>query len=313
MHPAASVILFTTLSGAGYGLAIWVLWAQLLAPSQARPVLAMLVLAGCAIGCGLLSSLLHLGHPERFWRAFSQWRSSWLSREGVASMASFVPLGILVLMVWLDTWASPLGYVSAVVFIIIAHITIHCTSMIYACLRPVFAWNHWLVPLGYQLYALLSGGVVFVVAETFGNKPSSANILWSTLILCASAALHRYAYCRRIDTVAPAHTPAARVSALGLQDQGVVDMRPLDSPNGPNNYLMQEMGYRIARRHRDNLRNLCLIAMTVIPGMIVIAVLSGASPALLPVLLPCTAVGIAIERWLFFAEAEHRVALYYRR
>ncbi len=35
------------------------------------------------IAAGLLSSTGHLGRPERAWRAFSQWRSSWLSREGV--------------------------------------------------------------------------------------------------------------------------------------------------------------------------------------------------------------------------------------
>src|SRR6266568_1605943 len=40
---------------------------------------------------GLLASMLHLGHPERAWRAFSQWRSSWLSREGVASLVTYVP------------------------------------------------------------------------------------------------------------------------------------------------------------------------------------------------------------------------------
>ena len=37
---------------------------------------------------GLVSSTLHLSHPERAWRAFSQWRSSWLSREGVAAVGA---------------------------------------------------------------------------------------------------------------------------------------------------------------------------------------------------------------------------------
>ena len=38
------------------------------------------------VSAGLLSSVGHLGKPLRAWRAFSQWRSSWLSREGVAAL-----------------------------------------------------------------------------------------------------------------------------------------------------------------------------------------------------------------------------------
>jgi DMSO reductase anchor subunit len=50
-------------------------------------------LAALLVTLGLLSSTFHLGHPERAWRAFSQWRSSWLSREGVAAVATYLPAG----------------------------------------------------------------------------------------------------------------------------------------------------------------------------------------------------------------------------
>src|SRR6266702_1302037 len=76
---------FTTSSGVGYGLLAWI---GLLAPIGALPLtrqfgaVSLLLALGC-ITAGLLSSTLHLGHPERAWRAISQWRSSWLSREGV--------------------------------------------------------------------------------------------------------------------------------------------------------------------------------------------------------------------------------------
>ena len=43
------------------------------------------------VSVGLLSSTLHLGHPERAWRAVSQWRSSWLSREGVMALITYLP------------------------------------------------------------------------------------------------------------------------------------------------------------------------------------------------------------------------------
>src|SRR3546814_9931283 len=48
-------------------------------------------MALAAITAGLRSCTVHLGHPERAWRAFSQWRSSWLSREGVAAVIAYAP------------------------------------------------------------------------------------------------------------------------------------------------------------------------------------------------------------------------------
>src|SRR5688572_17181996 len=90
MHPALSVIFFTTLSGAGYGLLFWAAWHALSGASATRTLLVCIALAIVLSTIGLVSSLLHLGKPARAWRAFSQWRTSWLSREGVASMATFV-------------------------------------------------------------------------------------------------------------------------------------------------------------------------------------------------------------------------------
>jgi DMSO reductase anchor subunit len=89
MHPALSVIFFTTLSGAGYGLLFWAAWHALTGASAARTLLVCIAVALVASTIGLLSSMLHLGKPARAWRAFSQWRTSWLSREGVRAMATF--------------------------------------------------------------------------------------------------------------------------------------------------------------------------------------------------------------------------------
>src|SRR5690606_16348531 len=80
VHPAASVILFTTTSGAGYGLLALL---GLLGPAGLVPQgrwfgFAGLGLALALVTAGLLASTFHLGRPERAWRAVSQWRSSWL-------------------------------------------------------------------------------------------------------------------------------------------------------------------------------------------------------------------------------------------
>ena len=97
MHPAPSVIIFTTLSGLGFGLLAFLCLGY---PSIGGLVsfIFFAIGFGLAIG-GLLSSTFHLGHPERAWRSFSQWRSSWLSREGLAAIFTFAPL-ILFYIFW---------------------------------------------------------------------------------------------------------------------------------------------------------------------------------------------------------------------
>ena len=97
MHPAYSVILFTTASGAGYGLLLWLAAAAALNLMPRDPMLGLFGLgfAIALVTIGLLSSTLHLGRPARAWRALSQWRSSWLSREGVAAIVTYVPIAAL--------------------------------------------------------------------------------------------------------------------------------------------------------------------------------------------------------------------------
>src|ERR1700757_3462477 len=96
MHPALSIIFFTTSSGAGYALLMLLgLGAPLgLVPPSASFGFAAIAIAVLLAAGGLASSAFHLGRPERAWRAFSQWRSSWLSREGVFSVLTFLPVAI---------------------------------------------------------------------------------------------------------------------------------------------------------------------------------------------------------------------------
>src|SRR5215469_2362716 len=161
MHPSLSVIFFTTASGAGYGLlaVLGVLVGLGLLPDERSFGIAALALALTFVSAGLVSSTFHLGHPERAWRAFSQWRSSWLSREGVAASITYVPAGLFGLA-WL-WFATPnaivalLGVASAVM----AVVTIYCTAMIYRSLKPIHQWsNSWVIP-NYLLLALFTGAL----------------------------------------------------------------------------------------------------------------------------------------------------------
>src|SRR5205814_9326671 len=99
MHPALSIVFFTTASGAGFALLLLLGLAVPLGLLPANGWFGFVALATAFIlaAAGLVSSVFHLGRPERAWRAFSQWRSSWLSREGVMSVLTFVPAAIFVI------------------------------------------------------------------------------------------------------------------------------------------------------------------------------------------------------------------------
>ena len=92
MHPAPSIIIFTTLSGLGFGMLAY-LGFSFDAPKGWAAFWFFLIAFALAVG-GLVSSTFHLGHPERAIKAFSQWRSSWLSREGVLAVASLLVMGL---------------------------------------------------------------------------------------------------------------------------------------------------------------------------------------------------------------------------
>src|SRR5688572_4583690 len=152
MHPAFSVIFFTTLSGAGYGLLICSAIAAVFRWAGARALLACMALGLVMVTIGLLSSMAHLGKPLRAWRAFSQWRTSWLSREGVMAIVTYVP-ALLVASMLLpgmlapDAEGAPVaanawGMAAVLVLVACALVTVVCTAMIYASLQPIPAWRH---------------------------------------------------------------------------------------------------------------------------------------------------------------------------
>ena len=320
MHPAFSVILFTTLSGAGYGLLIAVALAVLLEGSPARALLALVGLALALVTIGLLSSLAHLGKPLRAWRALSQWRTSWLSREGVLAVLTYVPalaMAALLLPSLLSNDASALvqrGNVAAIAVCIaviaLSLATIVCTAMIYASLKPIPAWRQrWVVP-GYLAFALLSGTALLGAGLAVSGNGAAATGSTLAAIIAALALLTaaiKHAYWREID--APA-LPATRGDAVWLPGR---DVSVFERPHTDDNYLTREMGFVIARKHAPRLR---LIALALFAALPLLATLGAwLVPSLAPVMLPLAAIaviaGALVERWLFFAQARHLVTLYY--
>lgn len=313
MHPAKSVIFFTTASGAGYGLLILFALADL-AGLMPRGIGFTLWVFGTGFGlvtAGLLSSTLHLGHPERAWRAFSQWRSSWLSREGVAAVLSYPPLGLYGLLRLLDhdrVQAGTPEILAALAGIAIALVTVYCTAMIYASLKPVRAWASPWTPACYLLLSVASGAVLLNVLAGFHGVDRLLLALPGILLLAAGLA-GKLGYWRRQNS---GEFTSSAESATGIGNGGKV--RLLEAPHSEENYLMREMGFSIARKHGAKLRRIAVIWGFVLPAASLLACAFTtpiAGNILLLIALITATVGIACERWLFFAEAKHAVSLYY--
>lgn len=311
MHPALSVIALTTATGAGYGL------LALLGLSVAFGAIGTdrwlgfvaLGLALTLITVGLFASALHLGHPERAWRAVSQWRSSWLSREGVASLVTYLPAGLFgigwVVLGRNDGFVAASGLLAALG----AFATVYTTGMIYASLKPVAQWHSRFTVPGYLIFAVMTGAVLFnAVLSLFGEKAHGAAILAAAAIAVGWA--WKAATWRYNDALAAESSPN---SATGLTGGAV---RSVEWPHTEENYVLKEMGYRIARKHAAKLRRVTHVLAFAAPLVAVLASLIFAGPigagfAVLAVLVQTP--GILVERWLFFAEAKHAVTLYYGR
>jgi sulfite dehydrogenase (quinone) subunit SoeC len=311
MHPAFSVIFFTTASGAGYGLLVMLALLAVLGHLPADPVFALVALgtALTLITAGLLSSTLHLGRPERAWRAFTQWRSSWLSREGVASIVTYIPTSLFGIDWVLFGRTDGAVELAAIVSAVCAVATLVATGMIYASLKPIPQWHsNYTVP-GYVIYALMSGATLLhALGYLSGHPTRSMEVI--ALICIAAGAAWKTATWRHNDAVS---SPVSANSATGLSGGTV---RSIEWPHTEENYVMKEMGYRIARKHAVKLRLFVHIFAFAIPFVLIaLALLSGTITAAICATLAVIAQagGLLVERWLFFAEAKHIVTLYYGR
>lgn len=291
MHPAKSLILFTSLSGLGFGLFTYI--GLMGGGLTGWPAFFQYALAYGLSSAGLLSSLFHLGNPQRAWRALSQWRSSWLSREGVlavATLAIFAPQAVS--QIWGPGDLVLLGELGA----LLSLATIGSTAMIYAQLKTVPRWHHPAVPVLFYLYALSGGAILF------GQAIAAA--LFLALLGLAQGGYWIIGDQRFANSGSSMH------SATGLGQTG--SLRLLERPHTGASYLTQEMMFQVARRRVVALRRLFWAFGIALPLLLALLHMGwGLGWASASTALACHFVGLIASRWLFYAQAEHVVSLYY--
>jgi sulfite dehydrogenase (quinone) subunit SoeC len=296
MHPALSVIFFSTISGTGYGLWFW--WASsLLGHNRDFGIKDYITLAIGALFVisGLLCSTMHLGRKERAWRAFSQWRSSWLSREGVLAVLCFIPAACILFF----PQHGNMQKILAICLMFLCISTVYCTAKIYHCLKTVPAWQHSSVLPIFLLGSLYTGGLW--LASIFA--------IWTFAPVLALLAMLLLWLMTRYWNNNDKPLAITRSSALGLPEQRGVHV--FENPHTEANYITKEMVHILARKHSERLRELCAIFGFALPSIACLLAWALNQPWLYSVAAISGISGVFIGRWLFFAEAKHVVSLYY--
>jgi DMSO reductase anchor subunit len=300
MRPAWSIIFFTSISGLGFGLAAWLVLGFVdLANPQHLLITGIATMA--LIVAGLLSSTFHLGHPERGWRALTQWRSSWLSREGVLAVLALIAMAVWGL--YYTRHGAPPVWANGLIAALMA-LTVYATSMIYASLRTVARWHHPLTPVCYLMFAASSGLVAVLWVLAVLGQQISPPLLLSAMLAVASAWGIKIIWWQLAGA---GGSGSSLATATGLGSLGAV--RSIMPPHTSENYLQHEMGFVVARKHAAQLRVMALLVGGVLPMALLF--LLAPVPLVLGVAVIAHMAGIFVERWLFFAEAKHSVTLYY--
>jgi DMSO reductase anchor subunit len=307
MHPAFSILFFTTLAGAAQGLLVALALAQIAGvAADGNFVLRAVGLGVALLLAGLAASFLHLGHKMRAWRAVLMWRTSWMSRE-VIVMPAYIALAALW---WLALYTGSDGAVArALPWAVVAGALVlwYCTAMIYACLRFIQEWAHWSTVANFILIGLASGSALaFALAASAGQSALLAALAPWTTLATLLAALTRWHSLRRNAALRPVSTLQ---SATGIQARKLVQKSMGMSAGAFNTREFFHGASQLALR---NVRWTFVLGLFVLPLALQLCALTSAAtwPWAWAALLQ--APSLIAERWVFFAQAKHPQNLYYQ-
>ena len=287
MHPAKSVIIFTTLSGIGFGM-LFFIGLGMIVPEGLMAFIWFAIAYLFAVG-GLIASTFHLKHPERALRAFTQWKTSWLSREGVLSVVALLVMAVYGAgLVFLGTRFTYLGYAGAILSVL----TVFATSMIYAQLKTVPRWRDFSTPLMFLGYAGAGGSLM------------TGQVDYALALLALAGLLQLLNWMRGDGALGKSGSDIGTATGLGTAAQ----VRAFEPPHTGTNYLLKEMVYVVGRKHAGRLRILSLLMGI---GLPILLLLTPFGHMLATLAIVSHIVGVFASRWLFFAQAEHVVGLYY--
>ena len=179
-----------------------------------------------------------------------------------------------------------------IVLFFLALFTIFTTSMIYAQLKTVPSWNNILTPSLF-IFAALAGGAILLT----NNASLVILLVFGTLQI-----LFWYIADQGFND-----KKTSIGTALGFDANE--EIRPFDAAHTNRNYLLNEMVYKVGRKHSIKLRYISFFMAFVFP-MSLILIFPGEFGVSILVIFSHL-IGVYFSRWLFFAEAKHSVSFYY--
>jgi DMSO reductase anchor subunit len=250
---------------------------------------------------------MHLGRPERAWRAAMMWRTSWLSREVIALPAFIGVVALWWLALRFDAASIGPGVLLPLVAIAGAALLWYCTAMIYACLRFIEEWSHPLTLVNYTLTGLASGLLLCAALAALAGESALAAVtgpaaLGTTLVawLARTLALRRNARLRPRSTLQ---------SATGIRAEPLVQKSMGMSAGSFNT---REFFHGVSRAALRRVKLAALGLAFAAPALAMAWALATGSAALWLLALLLQAPGLVADRWLFFAQARHPQNLYYQ-
>ncbi len=305
MHPAFSIICFTTLAGCAQGLVTALAVAALAgaAPASGFLVMALGVAEGLLLAA-LAASFLHLGRPERAWRAVLMWRTSWMSREVIVLPAFMAAVGAWGLMLLLG--GEP-GRIVPLLALLLCALLWLCTAMIYASLRFLQEWAHPLTVVNYTLIGLSSGLVLTGALAVLDGETAFAEALapWAVAVTLVALGTRSLAL-RRNARLRPRSTLQ---SATGVHAERLVQ-KSMGLSGGSFN--TREFFHHASQLVLRRIRLCMLLLGFALPAVLVLWALGGGPLGTWVLAVPVQTLGLLAERWLFFAQARHPQNLYYQ-
>ncbi|MDE2416796.1 MAG: dimethyl sulfoxide reductase anchor subunit [Burkholderiales bacterium] len=306
MKPAFSVIFLTTLIGAGQGLFLALIAAELmLQPSpELRAYLVtgdIVVLGFCCLG--LVASFFHLGRPERFWRTAAMWRSSWLSREVIILPGFMGGVFLHGLSHYLSQGPAVLvGLVTALTALALYV----CTAMVYASIRFLQEWASPLTVANYTLLGLASGFTLStLLAGALAPGLATGCALGASLFTLAGF-VSRGASLLRNARLKPKSTTQ---TAIGIKHPKIVQ-KSQGFMGGSFN--TREFFHGSSAATLRSVKWSFLLLVFPIPLLFMMTGLRAGSLPMLAAAFTLQYLGMLAERWFFFAQANHPQNLYYQ-
>ena len=309
MNPAWSVIFLTTLTGAGQGLFLALYGVEISAGSGlAPPAPVQFYTAGSVVSivlliAGLGASFLHLGHPERAWRAAAMWRTSWLSRE-VIVLPAFIAAVFVYGAAHHYAWSAS-GRVGAIATVLCIALFV-CTGMIYACLKFLQEWHTPFTLINFFMLGTASGLMLAAALAAFVATALTGPLGVAAIIATALALIPRVASLMRNARI---RSKSSLQSAIGVKHPRIAQK---SQGQMGGSFNTREFFHGRGRPFVRAVKWIFLVLGFALPVVFAGIGLLQHIPSLLAVAAGVQFVGLVAERWFFFAQARHPQNLYYQ-